>query len=770
MQPCRVVTVGLPWRLEPHLAALLVAADACPFALIGEWAGGGALIGSEPVRIADPSEDPFGLLDEQPAILLDERPPVVSGEQPLVPLGGEPGLEWHSPRAVGGGWFGYLGYRLGQRLETVGACPPHAHALPDFHLAFYDHLLRLDGGGRWWFEALWSSERDQALRKRLGLLRARAAGGTPRPRPFTTAPWRATPRAAGHARAVAACSDRIRAGDLFQANLSLRLSSRCSGDPADLFAAAVQRLEPGRAALLGGPWGAIVSLSPELFLERHARRVRSAPIKGTRACPDAAMGAAAELRALLDSEKDQAEHTMIVDLMRNDLGRVCEPGSIEVPVYLEPRAQTGVWHLVSEVAGTLAEGVCDADLVRAAFPPGSVTGAPKVAAMNVIAELESTARDVYTGAIGFAGPVAGLELSVAIRTFELVGDEIRLGVGGGIVADSDPRAETGECLTKAAPLLAAIGGRLERYTPSDPPAHGPRRLASVALTPPRLGPRPIPRPDPREGVFETMMVLAGRPVALEEHLARLSASVRSLYGVALSPDVRALIVDAAGRAPARARLRVTFKPELGGAGVVLHTTPLRSPGGPVSLSPVTIPGGLGAHKWADRRLLDALARALAPALPLICDLDAGVLEAARASVFMLEAPGTLLTPPLDARILPGVTRARVIEMARRAGLEVREESFDLERLSGALEVFVTGALGGVETVRDVDRKSLPTPGTPAAASIANRLAADLWADSLGLTRRGSEPLGSDPRSRVDVSRPAGGPAPKPRAVPGVRGL
>ena len=148
---------------------------------------------------------------------------------------------------------------------------------------------------------------------------------------------------------------------------------------------------------------------------------------------------------------------MIVDLVRNDLGRVCRPGTVRVTALAEVRPHAGVWHLVSEVEGELRDDVGDADLLRAAFPPGSVTGAPKLAALSVIAELESTGREAYTGAIGFASPVAGLELNVAIRTFETHGSRIWLGAGGGIVADSDPESEAREAAAKAAPLLAAIG-------------------------------------------------------------------------------------------------------------------------------------------------------------------------------------------------------------------------------------------------------------------------------------------------------------------------
>ncbi len=683
----QVVRVPLAWALAPEAAALLVRDDERPFALIGRWAGGGALIGSEPVRVASAEEDPFALLDEQPRV--------------------DRGPEGRLDSAVAGGWFGALPYGLGRRLEPVGPAPPAPNAPPPAPLAFYDHLLRRDPDGRWWFEALWTEPRAEALRDRMRLFEARARAA-PAPRPFSTRAWSATPGPAGHALAVEACRARIHAGDLFQANICVRLESRLEGDPLDLFATAVGTLRPDRAAFFAGPEGALASLSPELFLERHGRDIHSAPIKGTRPRPSDPRGSAAERRSLLSSEKDHAENVMIVDLVRNDLGRVCRPGSIEVEALGDARPHTGVWHLVSEVSGALRDGVGDGEAVRAAFPPGSVTGAPKIAAMNVIAELESTPRGVYTGAIGFASPTAGLELNVAIRTFEFRGELAWLGVGGGIVADSDPVAEAAECLTKARPLLTAIGASLKRATaPPDVSPPPPRRL----------GPVPVSRPDPSAGVFETLLVARGRPIALHEHLARLARSVRTLYGASLPAGLAAdLLTEAAGAGSARARMRVDFRTP---AQIVVQLTdaPLRT--GVTRLSVRTVPGGIGPHKWADRRLLAALA-ADAASEPLMCDLDGLVLETARANVFIVEPGGRIVTPPADGRILPGVTRALVIELARELGLPVDVEPIDLARLARAREMFLTGSLAGVEPTQLDGR---PAGNSTVTAQLADALQA-----------------------------------------------
>jgi para-aminobenzoate synthetase/4-amino-4-deoxychorismate lyase len=685
-QPETVLRVPLDWDLAPERAALLVRGDDRPFALLGRWAGGRAVIGSEPIRVAGAGEDPFALLDE-----------VGPAGAPAI---GRAGTTAPACDPVGGGWFGYLGYELGRRLEPIGASPPVATTLPPFALAFYDNVLRLDDTGQWWFEALWTAARADALEQRLTCLHERAAA----PRPFTTTPWRSTPAPAGHAHAVAACRERIHAGDLFQANICVRLESRLDGDPLDLFARAAAALRPDRAAFVAGPWGAVASLSPELFLERHGRRARTAPIKGTRD-----LDGREELES---AAKDRAENVMIVDLVRNDLGRVCTPGTVEVSSLAQARPHTGVWHLVSEVTGTLRDGVGDGELVRAAFPPGSVTGAPKVAAMNVIAELESTARGAYTGAIGFASPGAGLELSVAIRTFEVCGDRVWLGVGGGIVADSDPSGETREWMTKAAPLLAAIGAELAPASGDDLAAPVPVR----PVVPVRSAPRPVPRPDPAAGVFETILVADGGPIELGAHLARLAASVGALYGRELPPALADdLLTEARDAGAARLRVNVTPDP----FAVAFELTPLSPRTTPVRLVPRTVPGGLGAHKWIDRRLLESLAGDAVGSEPLLCDLDGLVLESARANVFCVESGGGLVTPRLDGRILPGITRARVLASAARLGIRIAVEPLPLARLERAEEILVTGSLGGVEPAYLEGR-----PG-PRRAAIGLQLAATL---------------------------------------------
>jgi para-aminobenzoate synthetase / 4-amino-4-deoxychorismate lyase len=689
-QTARLFRTPLEGSLSAAEGALLVRGDDRPFALAGDWAGGGALVGSEPLVVAGAEEDPFALLDRQP------RVEIADGSAPN--------------EAVGGGWFGYLGYNLGARLERVPPPPPRHVPLPDFALAFYDHLLHLDARGRWWFEALRTDERADELAARLELLRARLAEGV-RERPVWVDSFQpAPPGGAGHITAIDQCRERIAAGEIFQANLCLRLEAEWKGDPLDLFARTAGTLEPRHAGVVAGPWGAVCSLSPELFLRRRGREVTTEPIKGTapRVLAAGREGTRAEdaRAALAASVKDRAENVMIVDLMRNDLGRVCEYGSIEVPALNEPRAAPGVWHLVSTVRGRLRPDAGDADLLRASFPPGSVTGAPKIQAMRVIAELEACGREAYTGAVGYASPVAGLELNVAIRTLELRDERIWMGAGGGIVADSVAASELEECFVKARPVIAAAGAGLIEEP----------RATRVAPVPALAG--EADRPDPALGVFETVLVRGGVPVDLRAHLARLDRSASALYETSLPEDLSSRVLAAAAAVPLQ-RLHIVVTSD----SMELDSEPLAAEPAPdpVVLAPAVLPGGLGAHKWRDRRLLDELAERV-DAVPLIVDLDGDVLEAAYANVFVVE--GThLVTPPLDGRQLPGTVRARVLALH-----PAREERLTLDRIAAADELLLASSIRGIHPARLAD-------GEEPRFQLGARLRAALREDSLGAIAR-----------------------------------
>lgn len=660
-RPQRVALAG---ALPAARAVELAARDAAPVVLTGDWAGVSAIVAGEPVLRGD--------ADDPAASALGRSTPLLDGGDTV---------------AVGGGWLGLIGYAAAAALTHPElAHPPVRERLPASILAYYDHVLVLDEDGQWWFESLWTEGRDADLARRAGLLqerlrRASTASAAVLPADATSG-WAPEPRPTGHATAVEACRERIAAGDLYQANLALRLRARLHVPPAQLFSAGVTALAPERGAYLAGDWGAVASFSPELLLARRGETVVSQPIKGTRPRPAADAARADQLREeLASSEKDRAENVMIVDLMRNDLGQVCVPGSVVADPVCEVQPMAGVWHLVSTVRGTLPPGVGDDTLAAAVLPAGSVTGAPKRAALATIAELESAERQAFCGSVVLASPVSGLEMSVVIRTLECAGDAVWLDVGGGVTAASDPEAEAAECLAKAEPVLRAIGGVL----PASP-------AAATAPEPLRLGPVPLPRPDPAEGIITTLRADDGRAEHLAEHLTRLKRSSRAVYGHHLPDHLGREVRDTAARTLAPQRIRITAHPD-GRTDVEAWT--IDAPELPISLEPVCLPGGLGAHKWADRRLVNALEQHTAPAEPLLCDLDGSVLETSRWAL-IAELDGVLVTPPADGRILPSLGIATL-----HAALRPEPRVLTLEDLARASDVYVINAVRGMVPVTEV---------------------------------------------------------------------
>jgi para-aminobenzoate synthetase component 1 len=388
-----------------------------PAALTGDWFGSRAVIA--------PSVDvrPVGV-DE--VFSVDED------------LSGAPGAE---TGVVGGGWIGYLSYPdpgadgLGPRIPVAAG-------------GWTDSVLRQDVDGRWWHESLSGAAPPDWLRVALAT--------APQARPHHL-DWDAPDRTAHHG-AVSECLEAIRAGEVYQACVCTAFTGRIHGAPVDVFADAVARTAPARAAFVAGEWGAVASLSPELFLSRRGRDVTSSPIKGTLPLDQSPT-------ALRSSVKDVAENVMIVDLVRNDLGRVAVTGSVTVPELLAVRPAPGVWHLVSTVTAHVDVGLPMTAVLEATFPPASVTGTPKTRARQLLRTWEPTRRGIYCGTVGLASPVGGCELNVAIRTIEFAADgSAVLGVGGGITADSDPDREWDECLHKAAAIVGAdrIAGLVTR--------------------------------------------------------------------------------------------------------------------------------------------------------------------------------------------------------------------------------------------------------------------------------------------------------------------
>lgn len=357
-----------------------------------------------------------------------------------------------------GGAVGYFGYDLGRRIEHIPSLAAADIAMPDLAVGLYDWAVVVDHvTRRTWLVGNGRDARTFAVWD--ALVSRLEAEPSPEPPAFRVlGPPRPNLSRDEYARAFRAVQEHIRRGDCYQVNLTQRFETEADGDAWHAYLR-LRDINPAPfAAYLDWPDGKIVCSSPERFLRVEGRRVETKPIKGTRprsADPDRDRALAEELRA---SEKDRAENVMIVDLLRNDLGKVCVPGSVRVSKLFDIESFASVHQLVSTVEGRLADDVHALDLVAACFPGGSITGAPKVAAMKIIEELEPQRRSVYCGSIGYIGFDGNMDSNIAIRTLVQQGGRVYTWAGGGVVADSELEAEYQESLDKAAAMLAVMGG------------------------------------------------------------------------------------------------------------------------------------------------------------------------------------------------------------------------------------------------------------------------------------------------------------------------
>lgn len=630
----------------------------------GRWFGGGLAILVRPSRVEHPvnAADGFGWLDQ-------------------------PGPTAPEFSGLGGGWVTVLGYAAGHS----------AYAL-------YSSVLRWTAERGWWFESLGLPGHEVTDAALLADWRTRLAAPAPA-ESWLLGPFR-TVAAAGAARdtylaGVETAIGAIQRGTFYQVNLCTRLHADFTGRTGALFARLVTELAPDYAALVDVGPTTVVSASPELFLRLRDRVVLTAPIKGTAPrTTDPADPGSALLRA---SVKDAAENIMIVDLMRNDLSRVCQPGTVAVGRLLDVQPHPGVWHLVSTVQGRLRDDAGVTELLRATFPPGSVTGAPKSAAQLGIAALEPESRGAYTGSIGLISPYAGAELNVTIRTLEIADGRASLGVGGGITIDSVPIREWAECLDKAAAVVRVSGARL------DP-----------ALRPPVA---PVPSELAAAGVIETMAAVGSTVLRLAGHLDRLDRSCRELYGAGLPADLSSRIRNAvAGQPPGHrttvrllARVEPGAPPDPAGVPVVVGTAPDVDRPRHSRLHQVERAGWCWRHKWADRRELvraEVAAGHREPgSLPYFVDRSVDpvgtVTESSRGNVFARSADGVWVTPPADDQLLPGVTRRAVIDLLADHDQAVRIGRLSPADLRASAGAFWTSSLSGAVAITAVDGHQLP---------------------------------------------------------------
>jgi para-aminobenzoate synthetase component I len=413
----------------------------CAFKLVLPGSGSCTVVAADPVRVVRGSS-----VEALAAAWSEESALWNAAERPGIPVG-----------------IGCLGYDLGRRFERIRGSLLPASPWPEIEFRFYDAWVVCDSGtGQM---EIWARDERAAQRTAGELLRMQLGGEEDGASANAQSLVEMEPPAR-HLAAVHRALDYIAAGDIYQVNLARRLGCPFTTRPGEAPGASLFFLletaapAPYAVWLADGENGtALVGNSPERFLSRtHAGQVETWPIKGTRPrnLSDLSQRNVGELLA---SAKDRAEHVMIVDLERNDLGRVCETGSVQVMDLCQVLTLPTVHHLVTKVRGQLRPEVGLVELLRATFPGGSVTGAPKIRAMEIIEELEPARRGPYTGATGWLGAAGDLDFAVAIRTALIRDERLTLWVGGGIVADSQPAAELAETWDKARAFSLALAAR-----------------------------------------------------------------------------------------------------------------------------------------------------------------------------------------------------------------------------------------------------------------------------------------------------------------------
>ena len=386
--------------------------------------------------LAESADDPFALLDQT---LAATRPELDEARARTLPFAG--------------GLLMALAYDLGRRLEKLPVKAVHDLPLAELHAGIYHWALIIDhekqSAGLWQFADL---PAEQLAR----ITAALAAPGTTRADFALDSDWHSNLDRGQYGRAFRTVQDYIHAGDCYQINLAQRFSARCHGDAY----AAYCTLSPLNKAPFSSYWntgrGQILSLSPERFVSVQDGIALTEPIKGTRPRHADPVRDQAEIAALKASEKDRAENLMIVDLLRNDFGKNCAIGSVKVPELFAIHSFPAVHHMISSVTGQLAAGKTPLDLLRGCFPGGSITGAPKVRAMEIIEELEPHRRSLYCGSIGYCDYLGRLDSSITIRTLVHADGQIHCWAGGGLVADSVEQSEYDETFAKVSKLLPVL--------------------------------------------------------------------------------------------------------------------------------------------------------------------------------------------------------------------------------------------------------------------------------------------------------------------------
>jgi para-aminobenzoate synthetase component I len=510
----------------------------------------------------------------------------------------------------------------------------------------------------------------------------------------------------------------IASGDVYQVNFAQRFEADFSGAPFGLFRHYYDENPAPFFAFINAGDHQIVSTSPERFIFKNGNMVETRPIKGTRPRGKDGESDQALKRDLEESEKDQAELSMIVDLMRNDLGKVCECGSVSVLHHKKLEQYENVHHMVSVVGGKLDPGYDSVDLVKATFPGGSITGCPKVRAMEIIDELEPNRRHVYTGSIGYLSFHDTMDLSIAIRTATVFNDKMFVSFGGGIVYDSKPSKEYDETLRKGKTFLNAK--KIKK-----PAATSEMAWINGAI-------KPLDRACVRvsdlgfqygHGFFETIRFAGGVPCYLDEHIARFNLTWKELFRTECSDlswrEIIQQVIDANRLKDENAAVKIIASwgmrksPPFDQTLVVTakrytHRLSGRSADG---LSLITYPNPRQTP-LADYKSLNYLYYYLAGRWAqehgadeaLILNPDLTVSETNTANIIAIK--GKSILTPASPHVLPGVMKERVLNVLSSWGYDIESKNMKLEDLYSADNVIITNSLLGAAPIKKIDSKVL----------------------------------------------------------------
>lgn len=628
------------------------------------------------------------------------------------------------PEPIGAGLFGYLAYDLKDAIETLPRTSIDDLELP--HLCLYapsailvldrrtettrlfipvreiQGQSQLDADRRAFFDALSADPPAE------GSFACDAEG------------FRSPFSRSGYMNAIEAIKEYIASGHIYQVNLSQRFETRFSGRPFALFRALFTAAPAPFYAYIHAGDHHIVSTSPERFLLRRGTTVETRPIKGTRPRGKTPQEDEALRRELSTSLKDDAELSMIVDLMRNDLGKVCKAGSVVVSEHKRLERYPNVFHLVSIVTGELEHDADAVDLLRATFPGGSITGCPKIRAMEIIDELEPCRRHVYTGSIGYIGFHDTMDLSIAIRTITIVGHRMVFSVGGGVVFDSDPAAEYEETLHKGSSIMGIFTGRASSASSSRPTL-----WHNGALVPADQARIPATSKGVQYGygVFETIRVDHGRIQFLEDHIERFHRAWDALFE-SRRPDLSwetiiHQVLAANGLEKDTAVVKILaihgekeggfFMPELvvTASSYVHRLQQIGKPGLDAAIYPHRRQSPLADHKtlnylfyflagqWAKRQGADEA---------LILNPDGSLSETNTANVLLID--GRRIVRPASEHVLPGIMEKRVVAWLESNGYAIEHRKVMPEALPKADGLILTNSLMGPVPVLSVDGKRL----------------------------------------------------------------